>query len=107
MTLRASEFYQPDRAGPFDVIEDVPERAMVVCAHPDDAEIGTGATVARWVAQGCEVVYVVCTDGGGGSNDDEMTSDGIVPVRGKEQSEAARVLGGKHVIMLGHPDGGL
>lgn len=107
MTLRASEFYQPDRDEPFDVIEDVPERAMVVCAHPDDAEIGTGATVARWVAQGCEVVYVVCTDGGGGSNDDEMTSDGIVPVRGKEQSEAARVLGVKHVIMLGHPDGGL
>ena len=107
MTLRASEFYQPDRTEPLDVIDDVPERAMVVCAHPDDAEIGTGATVAKWVDKGCEVVYVVCTDGGGGSNDDGMTSDRIIPVRVEEQSEAARVLGVKHVIMLGHPDGGL
>ena len=104
---RASEFYQPGRVEPFDVIEDVPERAMVVCAHPDDAEIGTGATVAKWISQGCEVVYVVCTDGSGGSNDDDMTSDRIVPLRKEEQSEAARVLGVKDVIMLNHPDGGL
>ena len=47
----------------------------------------------------------MCTDGGGGSNDDGMTSDRIIPVRVEEQSEAARVLGVKHVIMLGHPDG--
>jgi LmbE family N-acetylglucosaminyl deacetylase len=104
---RASEFYQPGRTDPFNVIDDVPDRAMVVCAHPDDAEIGTGATVARWIEQGCEVVYVVCSDGSGGSNDDDMTSDRIVPVRKEEQSEAARVLGVKDVIMLGHPDGGL
>ena len=107
MTQRASEFYQPGRTEPFNVIEDVPERAMVVCAHPDDAEIGTGGTVAKWIEKGCEVVYVVCTDGSGGSNDDDMTSDRIVPVRKEEQSEAARVLGVKHVIMLGHADGGL
>jgi LmbE family N-acetylglucosaminyl deacetylase len=104
---RSSEFYQPGAINPLAVIDDVPERAMVVCAHPDDAEIGTGATVAKWIEQGCEVVYVVCTDGSGGSNDDDMTSDRIVPLRKEEQSEAARVLGVKDVVMLAHPDGGL
>ena len=56
---------------------------MVVCAHPDDAEIGTGATVAKWIEGGCEVVYVVCTDGSGGSNDDDMTSDRTVAGEGR------------------------
>mgnify|MGYP006178196847 FL=1 len=104
---RSSGFFQPGASEPFTVIDDIPERAMVVCAHPDDAEIGTGATVAKWIEGGCEVVYVVCTDGSGGSNDDDMTSDRIVPVRKEEQSEAARVLGVKEVLMLAHQDGGL
>ncbi len=104
---RSSEFYQPRASEPFNVIDDIPDRAMVVCAHPDDAEIGTGATVAKWIEGGCEVVYVVCTDGSGGSNDDDMTSDRIVPLRREEQSAAARVLGVKDVIMLSHQDGRL
>ena len=102
-----ASIYQPGSSEPFNVITDIPQRAMVVCAHPDDAEIGTGATVAKWISHGCEVVYVVCTDGSGGSNDDDMTSERIVPLREKEQSEAARVLGVKDVIMLAHSDGGL
>ena len=27
---------------------DIPKSAMVVFAHPDDAEIGSGATAAKW-----------------------------------------------------------
>ena len=89
------------------VVEDVPSRAMVVCAHPDDAEIGAGATTAKWTAQGCEVVYVVCTTGSGGSNDLSMTAERLVRVRAEEQRESARALGVKEVVMLNHPDGGL
>src|SRR5260370_2819090 len=45
------------------VVSDVPERAMVVFAHPDDAEIGSGGVVAKWIAAGREVTYVLCTNG--------------------------------------------
>jgi LmbE family N-acetylglucosaminyl deacetylase len=52
-----------------EIVTKVPERAMVVFAHPDDAEIGSGGVIARWVAAGCEVTYVLCTDGGAGTAD--------------------------------------
>jgi hypothetical protein len=42
-----------------EVVTAVPDRAMVIFAHPDDAEIGSGGVVAKWVAQGCEVTYVL------------------------------------------------
>ena len=42
---------------------------MVVTAHPDDAEFGVAGTVARWVREGKQVVYVVCTSGDKGTSD--------------------------------------
>lgn len=39
------------------------ERAMVVTAHPDDAETGAAGTVAKLVRQGVEVTYVIVTKG--------------------------------------------
>lgn len=89
------------------VITEIPERAMVVCAHPDDAEIGAGGTSARWAANGCEITYVICTNGSSGSNDLDMTSDRIVQIRNEEQREAAAVIGVKNVVFLDHPDGEL
>ena len=52
-----------------EVVTAVPDRAMVIFAHPDDAEIGSGGVVAQWVAKGCEVTYVLCTNGGAGTAD--------------------------------------
>lgn len=80
---------------------------MVVTPHPDDAEFGAAGTVACWIRQGREVVYVVCTDGGKGSSDPEMTSERLAQIRQQEQLEAARILGVREVIFLGYPDGGL
>ena len=48
------------------------KRAMVVVAHPDDAEYGCSGTVAQWCSNGWEVVYVLCTDGSKGSDDPEI-----------------------------------
>ena len=31
----------------------VPEAAMVIVAHPDDAEFTVGGTVAAWAKAGC------------------------------------------------------
>jgi LmbE family N-acetylglucosaminyl deacetylase len=41
----------------------------VVFAHPDDAEIGSGGVIARWVASGCDVTYLLCTNGDAGTAD--------------------------------------
>lgn len=87
--------------------DEIPERAMVVCAHPDDAEIGAGGSTALWARNGCEISYVVCTTGSSGSNDEAMTSDRIVEIRRKEQEDAAAVIGVKNLLMLDHPDGEL
>ena len=87
--------------------DEIPERAMVVCAHPDDAEIGAGGTTSRWAAAGCEISYVVCTTGSSGSNDEAMTQARIVDIRRKEQEEAAAVIGVTSLVMLPYPDGHL
>lgn len=86
---------------------EVPERAMVVIPHPDDGEIGCGGTTARWVQQGCRVVYVLCTSGDKGSSDSDMTSEQLAAIREQEQLKAARVLGVSDVVFLGSPDGTL
>ena len=90
-----------------DIVTEVPERAMVIFAHPDDAEIGSGGVIARWVAAGCEVTYVLCTNGGAGTADRSLTPAQLAAKRADEQRSAADFMGVKHVVMLGYPDGGL
>jgi LmbE family N-acetylglucosaminyl deacetylase len=81
------------------------ERAMVVFAHPDDAEFGTAGTVASWAAQGTEVCYVCVTDGSAGSNEPGARREDLARIREAEQREACRVLGVQGVVFLGWPDG--
>ena len=81
------------------------KRAMVVVAHPDDAEYGCSASVAKWCRLGREVVYVLCTDGSKGSEDRSITSEQLVDIRSEEQRDAGRTLGLKDVVFLGYPDG--
>jgi len=80
---------------------------MVVTPHPDDAEFGIAGTVARWVKEGKDVVYVVCTNGDKGSSDINMRPERLAKIREKEQLDAAKVLGVREVIFLRHPDQGL
>ena len=91
----------------YDVIRDIPKRAMVIFAHPDDAEIGAGATAALWSSAGCEITYVQCTTGSSGSTDTKMTSNRIVSIRSTEQRAAADIIGVGEIIVLNHPDGEL
>ncbi|MGQ9613201.1 MAG: PIG-L deacetylase family protein [Chloroflexus sp.] len=87
-----------------------PKTALVVVAHPDDAEFGCGGTLAAWAAEGWEITLVVCTDGSGGGPDD-ATDVGpaarrrISEIRKAEQQAAAKVLGLKEVFFLDYPDG--
>jgi LmbE family N-acetylglucosaminyl deacetylase len=90
-----------------EIVTEVPESAMVVFAHPDDAEIGSGGVIARWVAAGCDVTYVLCTNGEAGTADRDLGRGELVARRAQEQRAAADFMGVRHVEMLGYPDGQL
>jgi LmbE family N-acetylglucosaminyl deacetylase len=81
--------------------------ALVIFAHPDDAEFMCGGTVAAWAKEGTEVHYCVVTDGSAGSNEPGVTREQMVPVREREQRAAAEILGVAGVHFLGFVDGEL
>ena len=85
----------------------VPESALVIAAHPDDAEFTVAGTVAAWVRAGCRVTYVLCTDGNIGSHDPGMTVEKLTEIRRVEQRAACAVLGVSEVVFLGYDDGRL
>jgi LmbE family N-acetylglucosaminyl deacetylase len=83
-------------------------RALAIAAHPDDAEFGCGATLAKWAANGWDVFHLVCTDGAKGSWDPTEDTARLVTQRQEEQRAASRALGAKgEVVFLGWPDGEL
>ena len=90
-----------------EIVSEAPDRAMVIFAHPDDAEIGSGGAVARWIAGGCEVTYVLCTNGHAGTADRSLTPPELARKRADEQRAAADFMGVKNVVMLDYPDGEL
>jgi LmbE family N-acetylglucosaminyl deacetylase len=81
-------------------------RILCVQPHPDDAEIGAGATAARLIRSGSEVVYLTVTDGGAGTEDASLAPAELVRIRRHEGEEAARLLGVEQMIWLDFPDGG-
>jgi LmbE family N-acetylglucosaminyl deacetylase len=83
------------------------ERVLVVTAHPDDVDFGSGGTIATFTDAGIEVVYCICTDGDAGGFDLEFPRDQIAAVRRAEQTEAAKRLGVHDLRFLGYPDGAL
>ena len=88
-------------------MEETPQRVLVVIPHPDDAEFWCAGTISKWTTEGASVHYVLCTDGGKGSSDREMTSEELSVIREREQKDAADALGVQDVVLLRHPDGEL
>jgi LmbE family N-acetylglucosaminyl deacetylase len=78
---------------------------MVVFAHPDDAEWGSSATVAKWIREGAAVEYVCVTDGSAGWNGPDMTRERLTGIRREEQLAACAVLGVQRCDFLGVVDG--
>jgi LmbE family N-acetylglucosaminyl deacetylase len=79
---------------------------LVVQAHPDDAEHLCGGTIARLIAEGKEVFYLIVTRGDKGSDDPDMTPERLASIREQEQRQAAETLGVKSVTFLeGYFDG--
>lgn len=89
------------------IVDSIPRSAMAIGAHPDDAELHAGGTLAKWSRLGCVVTAVVCTDGGAGSADRNLTPSEVAERRTLEQQAAAHDLGVRSLIMLRHADGAL
>ena len=71
---------------------------LVVASHPDDAELGCGATIAKHVAAGKKVGIVDLTRG-------ELGTRGNAVTREQEALASARILGLSVRENLGLPDG--
>jgi bacillithiol biosynthesis deacetylase BshB1 len=72
-------------------------KAMIIAAHPDDAELAMGGTIAIMIESAWDVVVVDLTDG-------EPTPSGSKELRQKETEEASRILGVKKRICLEMPN---
>jgi len=86
---------------------DRPGSVLAIYAHPDDAEISAGGTLARWAREGAEVRLLVCTRGDKGSQDPQADPDALTAVRREETQRSADLLGFAAVEHLDHPDGEL
>jgi LmbE family N-acetylglucosaminyl deacetylase len=81
------------------------QRVLMVAAHPDDIDFTAAGTVALWTDAGIEVSYCLVTDGDAGGFDKSLPRAEMAPMRRKEQTAAAAVLGVTDLRFLGYPDG--
>ncbi len=93
--MAANEPGQPDPAHAVTTRDlATPASALAIGAHPDDVEFGCGATLAKWAAAGCQVHYLILTDGSKGTWNPDADVPALVATRQREQHEAARRLSG-------------
>lgn len=59
---------------------------LAIGAHPDDVELGAGATIAKSIAEGKKVAIVDLTQG-------ELGSRGTIETRYQEAEDASKILG--------------
>ena len=88
-------------------MDEIPQRVLVVTPHPDDAELWCGGTIARWIGQGAEVYFVLCTDGSRGSAQPDIAPQELAAIREQEQWNAVHLLGVRRLVQLRYPDGEL
>jgi LmbE family N-acetylglucosaminyl deacetylase len=86
---------------------ETPGVVLAVYAHPDDADVGCGATLARWAKGGAAVHLVVCTDGGKGTTDADVVPARLAAERAGELEVSSALIGLSSVDNLGFPDGEL
>jgi LmbE family N-acetylglucosaminyl deacetylase len=80
-------------------------RALVITAHPDDAEFMAGGTIARMCDLGWDVTLAIATSGDKGTRDESLRRQELAAIREAEQRAAGNVLGLSRCIFMGYPDG--
>ncbi len=87
------------------LFQTVPSRALAVYAHPDDADVACGGTLATWSKLGAKVWLLVLADGAKGTTDPSSDVVSLAERRTGELHDAAGALGIAGVEQLGIPDG--
>ena len=84
------------------------ERFLFLGPHPDDIEIGAGATAAKLAAAGKQVTFLICTDGRYGLDyaPEGTTPEALIAIRQRESMASAKKLGVTDVRFLPFEDGG-
>lgn len=82
-----------------------PLTLLGVFAHPDDESFAVGGSLAKYAAEGIEVVVVSATRGESGV--EIVAPPEAAALREAELRQAADELGVSRVRFLGYPDGGL
>ena len=81
-------------------------RYLFVGPHPDDIEIGAGATASRLAAMGKQITFLICTDGRFGDGLTDLRGDALARAREEEARRSAGLLGVADVRFLHLSDGG-
>ena len=82
-------------------------RYLFIGPHPDDIEIGAGATAARFASEGKQICFLICIDGRYGSqNCPDLSEEALIQRRQQEALASAHRLGISDVRFLGLCDGG-
>ena len=95
------------KAAPMERIEHY-QRFLFIGPHPDDIELGAGATAAKLAASGKTVRFLIVTDGRFGLENAPKgtTCQQLVVIRKKETIAASAALGITDVVFLDFSDGG-
>jgi LmbE family N-acetylglucosaminyl deacetylase len=88
-------------------MDGTPGVVLAVYAHPDDADVACGGSLARWAKAGAAVHLVVCTDGGKGTKDPGVDPARLATERAGELQASSALTGLVSVDNLGFPDGEL
>jgi len=83
------------------------KKVLCIQPHPDDNEIGMGATIKVLSDKGCEIHYLTITDGRLGTQNPELTPEELVEIRKLELQEAGKMLGCSKFFNFNYPDGSL
>ncbi len=82
------------------------EHLLCIQPHPDDLEIGAGATVARLYRAGVNITWLTVTNGSAGTYDPSVNCTDLARTRRYETEKAAAILGANDLLWLNFPDGG-
>lgn len=90
-----------------DALGEIRGPVLVISAHEDEIEIHAGGMIARLVAGGITVSYLLATSGNRGTADPSLTMEQLAATREAEQRAAAAKLGVTDLTFLGFDDGDL